>query len=338
MLRSLRWPALAAVVITCAALLLGARDPLPLGFIGLGAFAAGTNIVMILRTLKSGWLRLGGYLAHVGMAVLLAGVVGSVGYATPDQQIVVPQGETISAYGYNFTFNGQSATPEGKELLDFTVTHGGDVYQAKPLLYFNQRMGATMATPAIKGELLHDLYISPAEYRPPVDRNAAAFGRDDSLTIGPYTITFLGFDTAQAHQGEAEIGAKLKVVYQGQETLLTPKVKLTANETDSSMAAQDLPATLPGGHTIAFEDFEPVQRQAIIRIRGLNLPLDPAKAVVTVSLKPGIKLVWLGVLIGVLGGLIALLRRALEGRALPGERRVRLPRGLGEVMRSVGGD
>jgi cytochrome c-type biogenesis protein CcmF len=44
------------------------------------------------------------------------------------------------------------------------------------------------------------------------------------------------------------------------------------------------------------------------------------------------------VIIGVLGGLIALLRRTLEGRALPGERRVRLPRGLTGLSRFVGGD
>ena len=58
----------------------------------------------------------------------------------------------------------------------------------------------------------------------------------------------------------------------------------------------------------------------------------------TVSLKPGIMLVWLGVLIGVLGGLIALLRRTLEGRAQLGGQRVRLPRGLGGLARFVGSD
>jgi cytochrome c-type biogenesis protein CcmF len=338
LLRDLRWPALAAVVFTCGALLLGARDALPLAYIGLGAFAAGTNLLMVIRTIKTGWLRIGGYLAHIGMAVLLAGVVGSVGYATPDQQIVVPQGEMISAYGYDFTFNGQSTTPLGKQTLDFTVRRGGDNFEAQPLLYFNPRMGATMATPSIKSDLLQDLYISPAEYLPPIDHNIASLGRDDTRSIGPYTITFLGFDASQAHEGEAEVGAKLKIVYQGQESLLTPMIKLKANETDPAKAFQDLPAALPGGQTIALDNFDPVRRQAILRVNGLNLPVDPAKAVVTVSTKPGIKLVWLGVIIGVLGGLIALLRRALEGRALPGERRVRLPRGLCGLTRFIGGD
>jgi cytochrome c-type biogenesis protein CcmF len=335
LLRTLRWPAVAAVVVSCGALLLDARDPLSLAYLGLGTFAIGTNLLMIIRTIKSGWLRIGGYLAHTGLAVMLAGVVGSAGYASPDQRVVIPQGDSVSAYGYDFMFNGYRLRPDNKGLLDITVTRGDDVFNATPLIYFNDRMGATVATPSIKGDLLQDLYISPAEYMPQTDLNAADFVTNDQREIGPYTITFLGFDASEAHEGEAEVGAKLKVLYEGQETLLTPKVKLTANASDPAQAFQDLPATLPGGHTISLVNFEPVQRKAFVRVEGLNLPVDPAKAVVTVSIKPGIKLVWLGVITGVLGGLIAMLRRALDGR-LPGQRRARLPRSLGEAVRSAG--
>ncbi|HEU5086588.1 MAG TPA: hypothetical protein VFT99_04050, partial [Roseiflexaceae bacterium] len=49
-------------------------------------------------------------------------------------------------------------------------------------------------------------------------------------------------------------------------------------------------------------------------------------AVVTVSVKPGVVLVWMGVVLSVLGGLIAVLRRALDGRTLPNGHRVPLPR------------
>jgi cytochrome c-type biogenesis protein CcmF len=336
LLRALRWPALAAVITTCLALLLGARDPLPLAYIGFGSFAAGTNIVMIVRTLRSGWLRIGGYLAHVGLAVLLAGVVGSSFYGTPEQRIVVPKGDTISAYGYDFTFNGWRQTPDGKGTLDLAVTRGSETFQGAPMLYFNPRMGATMATPAIKSELFQDLYISPAEYTPPEDHNAAQLLVNDKKAIGPYTITFLRFDASDAHNGRADVGAQLKVQYQGQETTLTPKIRIVANESDMAKAFQSIPATLPGGQTIALENFDPVQRWAALRVTGLNLPVDPAKAVVMISLKPGILLVWLGVGIGVLGGLIAVLRRTLEGRWQPGGQRARLPRGLGGLVRFGG--
>jgi cytochrome c-type biogenesis protein CcmF len=46
-------------------------------------------------------------------------------------------------------------------------------------------------------------------------------------------------------------------------------------------------------------------------------------------------LVWLGVVIGVIGGSIAVVRRTLEGRGALEGRRVRLPRGFGELARFV---
>ena len=337
LLRALRWPAIAAVALACVGLLLGARDPLPLAYIGLGAFAAGTNILMIVRTIRSGWLRIGGYLAHVGLAVLLAGVVGSSFYAKPDLRLAIPQGQKLSAYGYDFAFNEWKQTPEGKGQLDLTVSRGNESFAATPTLYFNPRMGATMATPAIRSELYQDLYISPAEYQPPIDQNTAQLASQGQRAIGPYTITFLGFDAQQAHDGGmGEVGAKLRVSYQGQETEVTPKIKIVANEPDPNKAFQFVPADLPGGKSVTLENLDPMQQIVVVRVAGLNLPVDPAKAVVTVSIKPGIVLVWLGVGIGVLGGLIAMLRRTLEGRWSPGGQRVRLPRGLGGLARFVG--
>jgi cytochrome c-type biogenesis protein CcmF len=337
LLRSLRWPALAAVLITCAGLLLGARDPLPLAYIGLGAFAAGTNIVMIARTLRGGWMRIGGYLAHVGLAVLLTGVVGSSFYASPELRVSIPQGQTLNVYGYDFTFNDWKQTPAGKGVLDLTVKRGGEQFAATPTLYYNPRMGATMATPSVKSELFQDLYISPAEYQPATDNNVVQLTVDGTHEIGPYTISFLGFDANQAHDGgTGEVGAKLRVSYQGKQADVEPKIRIVANESDPSKAFQMLPANLPGGNTITLENLDPTQRLVYLRVSGLNLPVDPAKAVVTVSIKPGILLVWLGVGIGVLGGLIAMLRRTLEGRLAGGQRRLPLPRGLGGISRFVG--
>jgi cytochrome c-type biogenesis protein CcmF len=62
--------------------------------------------------------------------------------------------------------------------------------------------------------------------------------------------------------------------------------------------------------------FDPNQKRVIIRVGGLNLPVDPARAVVTVSVKPGILLVWVGIIVAVLGGLIAVLRRQHEAGQL----------------------
>ena len=256
---------------------------------------------------------------------------------TTGAALVPADGKGLNELLHNFSFNGWRVTPQGKGTLDMTVTRGNETFNAMPMLYYNPRMGATMATPSVKSELLQDLYISSQEYEPPNDRNTAQLVVNDKKAIGPYTIIFLDFDASQAHaSGSGDIGARLRVSYQGQDTIVTPIVRLVANETDPTKAFQRIAATLPGGKEVIFQDFDPVQRWAFIRVNGLNLPVDPAKAVVTVSLKPGILLVWLGIAIGVLGGLIALVRRTLEGQARLAGRSARLPRGLVGLVRFAG--
>jgi cytochrome c-type biogenesis protein CcmF len=163
--------------------------------------------------------------------------------------------------------------------------------------------------------------------------------------VGPYTFTFLGFEVPDAHSaGSADVGAKLEVTYQGETVKLTPKITLLANATNPEEAIKDSPVTLAGGHSASLAAFDPMQRRVLIRVHDLGLPVDPAKAVVTVSLKPGVSLVWLGVCLGVIGGLIAVLRRTLEGRAdvlgrrFPLGRKLRAPGPLREAAPPAGGN
>ncbi len=329
LLKALRWPAVAGVLAACAGQLLGARTPLAVAYIGLGVFAFGTNLLMIIRTLKGGWLRIGGYLAHLGLVVFIIGAIASTLYATPEQRILVPQGQSVNAYGYSFTFNGWRQDAAGRGVLELTAARDGRVAQLAPQLYLNEKMGGTMATPAISSELFQDLYVAPQEYQPPFDRNIADLTVGQATEVGPYKIVFNGFDVPDMTQAmeEAKIGASLSVTYEGQTTEIKPAILWLADETDPEAALRDMPVTLPGGHIASLAGFNPEQRRVVVRVAGLNLPIDPAKAVVVVSVKPGVILVWVGVVVTVIGGLLAAVRRRVEGETrLSGARQ--LPRGL----------
>ncbi len=49
-----------------------------------------------------------------------------------------------------------------------------------------------------------------------------------------------------------------------------------------------------------------------MRITGMNLPIVPERAVITVSTKPAIAFVWLGTILMVVGGALAVGRRRLN--------------------------
>jgi cytochrome c-type biogenesis protein CcmF len=312
LLKAIRWPGIVAVVVTSISVILGVRDILSVVYVAVAVFAIGTNVVMIIRTVKAGWLRIGGYLAHVGLMLFVVGAIASTWYATAETRVLVPEGESMKIYGYDIAFNGWRMDANGRGLLDMTVSRGGIVSQATPQLYFNSRMGATMATPAVRSEIFQDLYISPVEYQPPFDQNVADLTEGQTKDIGPYTLTFNGFVVPTSHSNSADISADLTVVYQGKESRIAPGLVILADETDPAKAVQEMPVDLPGGHSASLAAFDPTQQRVIVRVGGLNLPVDPATAVVTVTVKPGVVLVWAGIIIGVLGGFIAVVRRWRE--------------------------
>ncbi len=130
------------------------------------------------------------------MAVLLVGVVGSYAYASPDERMVIPQGERRRMFGHNFTFWGYETRDDGKHVLRLEVDNSTEkTFVARPDVYFNERMGAWVRTPAIKRYLWQDLYISPEEYLPVDDKNTAFITRGQQGNIGPYSIRFDSWDT-----------------------------------------------------------------------------------------------------------------------------------------------
>ncbi|MEI7644854.1 MAG: cytochrome c biogenesis protein CcsA [Chloroflexales bacterium] len=334
LLRTMRWPALAAVIAAIVAMLINVRDLVSLAYVSGGVFAIGTNLVMLIRTMRGGWMRVGGYLAHLGFSLTLIGMVGSSAYATPDQRLVMAPGETTKIFGYDFTFNGYQQDAQQRGVLDVTVSDGkNDTFSARPFLYNDQRMGSTIQTPAIHSLIYQDIYIAPAGYDPESNPAKPIIGAGSTTTMGPYQITFVDFNfdpNAMNNGGPIKVGAKLSVVYNGKISEVEPTIQVSNDPTTNEQKLEHIAVPLPGGQTITLVEVDPTNRMVLLEGKGAgldDLPAVPAKAVITVSIKPLVVFVWIGITIGVIGGLIAMLRRYLEGRAALAGERVRLPKG-----------
>jgi cytochrome c-type biogenesis protein CcmF len=334
LLHALRWPAVAAVIAAIIAMIIDVRDVMSLAYVAGGTFAVGTNLVMIVRTLRGGWLRIGGYLAHLGFAIMMIGVVGSSAYATPETQLILVPGETQDLYGFNFTFNGYQLDDEQRGVLDVTVSDGERSFNARPFLYLNERMGATIQTPSIHSYLWQDLYVSPAGFDP--ERNPARpiLQAGNSSVMGPYEITFLDFEMdreAMMNGGDVKVGANVKVVYNGEEQIVTPLIQVVRDADTGEQRLERVSAILPGGQTLDVIEVDPTNRAVLLEGKGEGidgLAIIPAKGLIAVSVKPLVILVWTGVVIGVIGGFIAMIRRYIESHAVLAGRAVRLPKGI----------
>jgi len=313
LLRTLRWPLLGAVIATAVAVILGVDRVIALAYVGLATLAIGSNLVMIVRTLRSGWMRIGGYLAHVGAGLLLIGVVGSSAYASEDLRMVIPQGDTQSAFGHTFTFWGyDNSRLDGRHGLRIEVDRETDPFVAQPEVYYNARMSTWTRTPAIKRSLWRDLYISPSEYLPAGDPNTAMLVPKQQTQIGPYTLRFDGFDVDDHLESEsaAEVGATVTITQSDSVRVVQPKMRLEVGK------LIPLPVDIGDGKRLILDNFVPGTQQVLLRVEGLNLPLQPARAVLEVGTKPAIALVWIGALLMAFGCGVAVLRRRGEQRAM----------------------
>lgn len=313
LLRALRFPFWLAVGILCVALLAGARGWLPLLYLTLCGFVLGTNVIMIRRALRGGWRRIGGYLAHIGFAVMLIGIVGSTSYASRDERVVLVEDEPLTLSGATMTFHGWRATPENTGVLDLTVAQGGHTQTVAAMHYFIPRRNATLTRPAIIGSLLRDLYITPIQYVAADDPNTGSVAAGGKTTVGPYTITLRDVEVPSGETTGA-VNLILDVqqgAWQRSFTVTTPMPREFG-----SQAPRALPGlALVNDQVLRLEGVSTNLRQVRVRIEGLNLPVTPASVLVQISVKPGVALVWGGVMIMVIGGGIALLRRTADNRA-----------------------
>ncbi len=182
LLRKLVLPAAISVVLAVVIFALGVRDIVPLA----GYFLATLVIVSTVSELIQGTLarakntheffpiamrgliernrrRYGGYLIHIGVAMLAIGIIGSQVYAT-DTTRALKQGDSMEIRGYTLTYESLSPNfPSGEgQITSATLgvfRDGKRIATLSPSRGFYPSSGETATTPAILSTPQEDLYV-----------------------------------------------------------------------------------------------------------------------------------------------------------------------------------
>lgn len=326
---TLKWPAVATVASMFVCLLLNIIYPLALLFVAAAVFAASTNLAVILRIWRAGPLKLGGYLSHVGVGLLFLGIVGNAYYKqTVGLQLIQDVPQTV--FGRQFTFR-TIVLPPGDPLqrsavqIEVTTPGRGRMWVAEAPYYIFQKTGQLVMHPAIESGLWSDLYVAPSQYIPPAQSapGRVELAKGQSAELLGYTLTFDEFELPNREamlRGDAPpvVNAVIRVTTPGgATTTVTPTLRIEANQ-----APLGDPVALPGGATLMLVGVDPANQFSTVQLGGVDLSqVDPqdlkARAFVDVSVEPAIKFTWVGIIVGVLGGLLALLRRWREARPAP---------------------
>jgi cytochrome c-type biogenesis protein CcmF len=174
----------AAVVVL--SLMLGARDPASLALLFVAGTGADMNLRAVFRKAKNAKFGgAGGYLAHVGVGVMLAGIVVSGVYAR-SQKLTLVKNEPTKVDDKTLTFlRVVPGTATRKQAMEVRVqTRDGKTGYVYPKMYVNSRTGQMMANPAIRRSAVLDYYLSPQQYDPGQPERV---GRDVQLKKGTTT-------------------------------------------------------------------------------------------------------------------------------------------------------
>ena len=217
-------------------------------FVGASAFGLISNVIITFRQYRSGWLHIGGPLSHIGVALMLIGIVGS-GSFDESNQLILKQGEPQAAFGYNFTFKGVQNPEALKPIMEIEVSDGKSSFTAQPKLYFSQINQAVMREPSIKVLPLKDLYISPLELKMDEHQHQhnpmLEISKGETKEMLGYKITFAKFDVGQhAEMGAMSVGAILNIEAGGKEHEIIPI--LTFDNKDGSEPIPEEPPDLTG--------------------------------------------------------------------------------------------
>ena len=312
---------LALTVLACViAFVAGVTSWVLLLFVGSATFGVISNAVVAFRQYRSGWVGLGGPVAHIGVGLLLIGIIGS-GSFDSTSQIVLKAGEPYQAYGYQFLFKGIDGQGDAKPRVHIEVSDGRNTFIATPSLYFSQQTQAMMREPSIKIFPLTDLYISPLEIKSEADEHAHnptfQLAKGETKKIGGYDVTFARFEMG-GHEADdvMAVGAVLSVSIDGAAHELVPQLMFNKSG-ERKMQPVNLPANgaSPSGAPVsqlALSAINVEERMALIEFidPSNQQGSEPLQVLVEISTKPLMMVVWTGVVLIVAGTGVALKRRA----------------------------
>ena len=216
---------------TCGAVALavGAHGAMYVAFLLVSLFAFFSNLLKTVDEVRQRKFRAaGGYLAHVGLGLMLAGIVVSSAYDR-SQKVTLALNESKQVMGYTLTFKGvDKPTPNAREamLVEVREKDGGS-YVARPRMFRNEKTNQMVANPDVHVRLTHDVYVSPIEFDPgrvPENGDVLDLGKGQTGRAGPLEITFDDFEMAANHAdtGKLTIGARLTVKGQAGTQTVTP--------------------------------------------------------------------------------------------------------------------
>jgi cytochrome c-type biogenesis protein CcmF len=294
------------------------------------AFSLFVNVDIAIKIVKGNFKMLGAYVAHIGIALFILGVIGSAVYSE-EVTVDLVKGKPVTAFGYDLTFTGGYQIENNtKFAFNVNVKKGNSEYQIAPVMYRSEFNNSIVREPAILTLLTKDIYFAPLGYDEGGQSQSQHSHNHISLEKGASTefegtkITFVKFNMAaetmqlMSDGKDFQMGAVLEIEKDGKKTeteLLRKqtdgKVEFTSFESKEMNLKIEMENLSAGVIDIALSALDGSETQTTTTPTETNEVLS-----VNASIKPFVNLVWAGVAIMVIGFFIAMTRRLKESKII----------------------
>ena len=293
-----------SLILGAGAFFLGIKDAIPLIIVILSIFAILINGQLAWKLARKKNLAFAGYLTHVGLGLMLIGIITSSVYDS-SVKVTLPKDTPRKVMGYDLVYGGKVDSPDGKDKVLLKINGK----QSFARFYWSDYSRAYMVAPSVTNTLLRDLYISPIQIIPKnevVGKNVKniTLKKNQPVQLNDLTLVFTGYemDPHGMNEGNIKVAAVIDVKDKNKTLLETirPSVNMKGNKKDVT------PATIVQTKEEVLLTGINVENQSItISVSGhedKNAHIVKAELLaVEISVKPLINILWLGTIIIVLG-------------------------------------
>lgn len=288
----------------------GMRDVSRLALLATTGMALGTNVVWMVRLFRRGWSYGSGYLGHVGIGVMVLGMVISSTFGRSERTQLAP-GTPARALQYDLLWESDRVDARGEHVLAITASDGKKSLKMEPRMLGLPRDEQKLRKPALAEN--GELYLSVLDIVQSEGHGEPVWlVKNQETVVGGTGYTFTGF-RMESHEN-MQVLADIRVRRGEQTTMVSPGMAAGAEGT------KPLDVLHPelGNFHVARIDADR-GRIAVV----LPGAASPAVAIVELSTKPMVNLVWIGAVMALIGSVMAGLRRAAERAPARAARAVR---------------
>jgi len=306
-----------ALLLTVLGIAFGLSKPVSIVIIFLSVFAVFINGYVGVKFLRKLPSKSGAYLSHVGVGLMIIGIITSSMYSS-SEKIILPAGEFQgSQFGYDLQFVNFEERADGKDRAKLIVKNDDGSYQADPQFYFSEYTKSYMLSPHVKVGLKKDIYISPISFQPgeTSQNKQLELTKNQTQILDDLKITFNRFVVGD-HMDQSPMAVKADLTVAVSQNGNSKEFTLQPALWMENGKLQGNDVTVPEtNYQLHIESLDANDGKIVLAIHGgapaENAPKDVLA--VEVSEKPLISILWFGCIILISGITVSLVDR-IRGR------------------------